>query len=129
MGLIEYERNNYAGAVEYLQRARSQLRAEWSSMDNQAKFYFALGQAQHRAGNLVEAQKTFEEITLMTIGRNYCQHIYVLSFFELGRVFEDQGNKGQAVENYEKFLDLWKDADPGIAEVEDAKSRSAKLKH
>jgi hypothetical protein len=28
-----------------------------------------------------------------------------------------------AIEHHEKFLDLWKDADPGIAEVEDAWER------
>jgi len=35
--------------------------------------------------------------------------------------------KGKAIEHYSKFLDRWKDADPGIAEV-DAKKRVAGLK-
>ena len=39
-----------------------------------------------------------------------------------------KGRIGTAIEHYEKFLDLWKDADHGIAEVEDAKSRLAGLK-
>jgi len=39
-----------------------------------------------------------------------------------------KGNKAKAIEHYEKFLTLWKDADPGIPEVEDAKKRVAGLK-
>jgi hypothetical protein len=35
---------------------------------------------------------------------------------------------GKAIEHCEKFLGIWKDADPCHAEVEDAKKRLAGLK-
>jgi len=35
---------------------------------------------------------------------------------------------GNAIKHYEKFLDLWKDANPGIAEVDDAKKRLVGLR-
>ena len=46
----------------------------------------------------------------------------------LGKIYKEQSNKTKAIEQYEKFLDLWKDAVPGIAEIEDARKRLAGLK-
>ncbi len=39
-----------------------------------------------------------------------------------------KGYNARAIEHYEKFLDLWKDADPGIVEVDDARERVARFK-
>ena len=39
-----------------------------------------------------------------------------------------KGQKAKATEHYEKFLDLWKDADLGIVEAGDARERVDELK-
>ena len=44
----------------------------------------------------------------------------------LSKIYEQMGEKAKALEHYEKFLNLWKDADPGI--VEDVRKRLAGLK-
>jgi hypothetical protein len=38
----------------------------------------------------------------------------------LGKIYEQKRQKHKAIEHYQKFLSLWKDADPGIFEVENA---------
>jgi tetratricopeptide (TPR) repeat protein len=48
--------------------------------------------------------------------------------YRLAKLYEQKDWVGKAIEHYEKFLTLWKDADPGIAEVEDAKERVAELR-
>ena len=50
-------------------------------------------------------------------------------YYKLAKLYEQKGWKGKAIEFCEKFLDLWKDADPGIPEVEDVKKRLAALKN
>jgi tetratricopeptide (TPR) repeat protein len=45
----------------------------------------------------------------------------------IGRLYEKLGDRAKSIDHYEKFLTLWKDVDPGIAEVDDARERLAGL--
>ena len=54
--------------------------------------------------------------------------VYPRSFYLLGQIYEKMGNLKLAIDNYETFLDLWKDADDDLPELIDAKARLAKLK-
>ncbi len=125
IGMIEIERKNYAQAIEYLEKGLPLLSAisGWRII-----FEDSLGRAYYESGDLNKAREKCEEISNTTTpGKLTFGDVYVKSYYMLGKINEELGDTAKAKEHYEKFLDLWKDADPGIAEVQDARQRLARL--
>jgi tetratricopeptide (TPR) repeat protein len=77
---------------------------------------------------LAEAIDIYNQITHLTFGRLFFGDIYAKSFCMIGKIYEQKGDKAQAIEHYEKFLQLLENADPGITEVEDVEERLLKLR-
>jgi tetratricopeptide (TPR) repeat protein len=95
--------------------------------DEHAIVYDLLARAYVAAGDLAKARETYEKIAPLTLGRWTWGDVYARSFYRLGMIAERQGDTARARENYRKFLQLWKDADPGLPEVADATKRLARL--
>jgi serine/threonine protein kinase/Tfp pilus assembly protein PilF len=127
LGMIEMKQKDFATAIENFKKALSQQTSD--PYDKRADYIESLAIAYHASGNSDKAQTEYERIVSSSSGRSEYGDVYALSFYELGKIYEKKGWKGKAIEHYEKFLDLWKDTDYGIAEVNDARGRLAGLKN
>ena len=130
-GLIEFEKGNLMIAIGIFNSMISGLPYQtwwYYSFNDHASALEPLASAYYKAGDLAEARDTYEKIVSLTAGRLEYGDIYAKSFYMLGKIYEQTGKKRRAIKNYEKFLSLWEDADPGFPEVEDAKKRVAGLK-
>jgi tetratricopeptide (TPR) repeat protein/predicted Ser/Thr protein kinase len=126
MGAVELARNNTSKALEYLEKAVQSL--PYGPFEKDPLFIDTLAEAYMRAGDLPRAREQYERITQLTTGRLSFGDIYARSFYHLGQIFEKLGDKAKARENYQKFLDLWKNADPGLPEPADARTRLSALR-
>jgi tetratricopeptide (TPR) repeat protein len=127
MGLINLKRKNPAKAIKSLENVLSMLPFQnsdcWIAHNRHALFIDSLAKAYYQSGNLEKAQKKYERIISLTMGRLMYGDIYAKSYYMLGKIYQQKDWKGKAIENYEKFLELWKEADPNIPEIKDAKKQ------
>jgi len=87
-----------------------------------------LAKAYEEKGDLTHAIEVYARLTDPNPENREGRLIYPKNYYNLAELYEMKGQKTKAITYYEKFLTLWKDADPGLAEVEDARKRLAGLK-
>jgi serine/threonine protein kinase/Flp pilus assembly protein TadD len=127
VGRILLSQRDYPGAIGRLTKAETLLPFQYFFDNDHVLFVDASARAYFEHSDLDKARTEYEKITRLTVGAFYYGDLYARSFFRLGLICEKQGDKAKAKENYQKFLDLWKDADPGRPEVADAKKRLGPL--
>jgi tetratricopeptide (TPR) repeat protein len=130
MGMIEFKKDNYEDAEKFQTQALSLLPfqvPDSTGFVDHAIFHNAMAMTYHKSGQLDKAQMQYEIITSLTEGRLSFGIIYAKSYYMLGMIYEQEGNTTKAIEQYEKFLELWKDADGGLPEVGDARKKLAVL--
>jgi tetratricopeptide (TPR) repeat protein len=81
-----------------------------------------------RKGDVGQAISEYERLLVTNYSTGFQFPVHPLYHFRLGLLYKRANEALKARSQFERFLDLWKDADSGIPEVEDARKRLAGLK-
>ena len=129
LGQVELQKGHADQAIDHFKRAFSLLPHEYTFPGEEQAFYVEpLALAYYKSGDLDLAREEYERIVALTTGRIAYGDVYARSFYMLGKIAEQKGDKAAAREHYQKFLGLWKDADSGLPELADAGKRLSTLK-
>jgi tetratricopeptide (TPR) repeat protein len=129
-GCIAFARGDYQTAVHQLESAVAASRGlEWGAEASRLfGMRYMLGRAYLTSGMLDRAVAEFEKaITRLDWAQAVNPLESVKCHYYLGQAYEQSGWKVKAIEQYQTFLDIWKDADRELPEIVDARARLAKL--
>jgi tetratricopeptide (TPR) repeat protein len=115
------------GAIEYINDAISLLPNQKYTSDIHALYFSTLASLYLEVGDLDKAQDMCEKIMQLTTGRIRFGDLYAKSLYNLGRIHQLKQNPSEALKYYQDFLNLWRNADPGTAEMEEANNQIGAL--
>lgn len=84
--------------------------------------------ALEKKGNIDNTIAAYEQLIFSNASQRRQSIIHPLARYRLAKLYEEKGLKAKAIEQYQRIVELWKDADKGLTEVEDARNRLAALK-
>jgi tetratricopeptide (TPR) repeat protein len=121
LGFIEWSKGNFEFSLNEFEKLAQATPDFWA--------HFTLAEAYLKSDRLGEAVTQFEKVlSRYDYSRAFNGIRAVKAYYLLGLAYEKSGWNKKAIEQYEEFLEIWKDADPEIYEVEDAKERVKKLR-
>ncbi len=121
VGMIHLKRKRFPEAIDNFKKAISLLPFQNTPEDQHAFFIRPLADAYYQSGDIDKAREEYERILSLTSGRLFYGDIFAKSHYVLGKIYQRKGWKEKADGHYEKFLDLWKEADQNLPELIDAK--------
>lgn len=128
MGMIYQKKGNISQATDYFEMAFNSLPHQKSTPDNHALYLDALATAERMKGDMNKAREYSERMIALTTGKLKWGDLYVLSHYQLGKIYQEKGLKEDAITQFEKFLKLWENADYAHTERADAGKQLVLLK-
>src|SRR5579859_2640952 len=124
--IVEMGRNNPAKAVELLEVARPYDLGTGPGTADYWPIYIR-GEAYLKARDGAKAAAEYQKI-LDHRGIDATSPLYALAHLGLGRAYAVQGDTDKARTAYQDFFGVWKDADPDVPILQQAKAEYEKLK-
>jgi tetratricopeptide (TPR) repeat protein len=80
-----------------------------------------------RMGRIDKAIVEYERLTVFDPKGDDRHLVRPIFHYNLARLYEEKGQTARALEQYQKFLQIWREADPSLKEAADAGQRAARI--
>jgi tetratricopeptide (TPR) repeat protein len=130
---ILFAEKNYSEVINFSKNTPSVGVAPWIGSwilthENMPAMQDELARAYYKKGLLAKAISTYEDLIKIKKQEQVRDLIHPIYHFRLAELYEEDGDLDKAVDKYEKFLELWKDADEDLPEPKVAKTKLKELR-